>query len=114
MANKNAYLAQKDAEKQATITCTERIVKQYCIDTLLITLHEKHGWGYDRLMKLLDEWEATRIEYREAVNPNPKDKKNEASYQQSRIDRMMVQIIRGKQELIPFEERYPTLRKIKI
>lgn len=114
MSNKNGYLAKKDAEKQATIRGTELIVKQYCIDTLLITLHEQHGWGYDRLMQLLDDWQATRIKYKDAVNPDPKDKKNETTYQQAKIDRMMVQIIRGKQELIPFEERYPTLRKIKV
>ena len=113
MAN-NGYLAKKEAEKQAIMQGTEMIVKQYCIDTLLITLHEQHGWGYDRLMNLMDEWRDTRIEYQAAVNPEPKKKESETSYKQGKIDQILTQIIRGKQPLVPFEERYPTLRKIKV
>ena len=88
----------------------ELIVKQYCVDTLIITLHEQEGWGYDRLMRLLDAWFATRKKYQEAINP---DVYVEADVAQEHIDRIMRQIIRGKTELIPFAERYPTLKKIK-
>ena len=110
MVKKNAYLEKKESEKKAFMNSVELIVKQYCIDTLLITLHEKEGWGYDRLMRLMDDWQKTRLKYMDAINP---DVKNEADYQQEKIDRLMVQIIRGKQELVPFAERYPTLKKIK-
>lgn len=110
MGQKNAYLARKEAEKTAFMHDIESIVHQYDADTLMITLHEEFGWGYDRLMDLSKKWKQRQVEYREAVNP---DKKNESDIQQARIDRMLVQIIRGKQKLIPFDERYPALRKIK-
>lgn len=110
MNPKNAYLARKDAEKTAFMHDVEAIVRQYDSDTLMITLHEEFGWGHDRLMDLCEKWKQRQIEYREAVNPS---KKNESDYQQARIDRILVQIIRGKRKLIPFDERYPTLRKVK-
>ena len=87
----------------------ELIVKQYCIDTLTITLHEEYGWGYDRLMKLMEQWQENRKKYQEAINPD----NVEADVAQEHIDRILTQIIRGKMDLIPFEERYPTLKKIK-
>lgn len=110
MAKKSAYLAQREADKKAFMNSVELVIKQYCIDTLLITMHEKDGWGYDKLMRLMEDWRLTRLEYQEAINPCDS---NEADYKQEKIDRMMLQIIRGKQELIPFAERYPTLKKIK-
>ena len=35
----NAYLAKQRADKKAFMNSVELIVKQYCIDTLTITLH---------------------------------------------------------------------------
>ena len=32
---------------------------------------------------------------------------------QEHMDRVMAQIISGKQELIPFAERYPELKKVR-
>lgn len=106
---KNAYLEKQRADKKAFMNSVELIVKQYCIDTLTITLHEEYGFGYDRLMKLMDDWAATRKKYQEAINPDFV----EADVAQEHMDRIMARIIRGKMDLIPFEERYPTLKKIK-
>lgn len=106
---KNAYLEKQRADKKAFMNSVELIVKQYCIDTLTITLHAEYGWGYDRLMMLMDDWAASRKKYQEAINPDDV----EADVAQEHIDRILTQIIRGKQDLIPFEERYPTLKKIK-
>ena len=106
---KNPYLEKQRADKKAFMNSVELIVKQYCIDTLTITLHEEYGWGYDRLMKLMDDWAATRKKYQEAINPDFV----EADVAQEHMDRIMARIIRGKMDLIPFEERYPTLKKIK-
>ncbi len=117
MAKKNAYLEklqlERAVENQILAQHVESVVRQYDADTLVITLHEEFGWGYDRLMRLCQLWNDRQRKYREAVNPNNKDKENEADVQQDKIDRVLTKIIRGKQELIPFEARYPTLEKIK-
>lgn len=107
---KNAYLEKQKKSKTDFMNSVELIVKQYCIDTLTITLHQEYGWGYDRLMKLMDDWAESRKKYQEAINPNVYV---EADVAQEHIDRILTQIIRGKTELIPFAERYPTLKKIK-
>jgi hypothetical protein len=114
---KNAYLEklqeQKRLDNQLLAQHVESVIRQYDSDTLIITIHEEFGWGYDRIMRLLLAWKERQVTYREAVNPDNKDKQNESDYWQEQLDRMMVQIIRGKQDLIPFDERYPTLEKIK-
>ena len=106
---KNAYLEKQRADKKAFMNSVELIVKQYCIDTLIITLQEEYGWGYDRLMNLMVQWDRNRKKFQEAINPD----NVEADVAQDHIDRIMERIIRGKQEMIPFQERYPTLKKIK-
>jgi hypothetical protein len=107
---KNAYLERQKAAKTDFMNSVELIVKQYCIDTLQITLHEEYGWGYDRLAKLMEQWADNRKKYQEAINP---DVYVESDVAQEHMDRIMVQIIKGKQDLIPFAERYPTLKKNK-
>ena len=39
--------------------------------------------------------------------------RREADVRQEHMDRVMAQIISGKQELIPFAERYPELKKVR-
>lgn len=109
MGQKNAYLEKQRADKHAFMNSVELIVKQYCIDTLIITLQEEYGWGYDRLSKLMVQWDHNRKKFQDAINPD----NVEADVAQDHIDRIMERIIRGKQKMIPFEERYPTLKKIK-
>ena len=109
MGNKNAWLEQKAAEKNAVMHSTELLIKQYMVDTLCIAIHESDGWGYDRIMRLLDAWKVTREEYRLAMCPRD----SEADVAQEHMDRMLVQIINGKQDLIPFAKRYPELKGIK-
>lgn len=109
MGNKNTWLERQAEAKNAIMHSTELLTKQYMLDTLCIAIHESEGWGYDRIMRLLDAWKDTREEYRLALCPND----SEADVAQEHMDRMLVQIINGKQELIPFVERYPDLRGIK-
>ena len=106
---KNAYLERQKAAKTDFMNSVELIIKQYCVDTLLITMHEEYGWGYDRLFTLMKQWEDNRKRFQEAINPDCV----EADVAQERIDRIMNHIIKGKQELVPFAERYPTLKQIK-
>ena len=106
----NAYLARQKIKKDNFMHSVERIIKQYMIDTLIITLHDTEGWGYDRLMRLMKNWDKTREEYRHALNPR---NDAEADIAQAHIDSQMVRIINGKQDLIPWDERYPDLHEVK-
>lgn len=93
---------------QAKVEATQRLISQYMIDTLQMTLHQTEGWGYDRIMRLTEAWVQTQREYTPALNSNDPA----ADVMQEHMDRVMAQIISGKQELRPFPERYHELRKV--
>ena len=82
MGCKNAYLKklqeERAADKRAMMIWTQLVMKQYCIDTLQIAIHEHFGWGVDRIDKLTDLWQETMKEYQMAINPDNKDKTNDA------------------------------------
>ena len=93
---------------QAKLQAAQLMMIQYMIDTLQMTLHQTEGWGYDRIMRLTEAWHDVREEYSPAINPsNPA-----ADVMQEHMDRVMVQIINGKQPLKPFASRYPELMKV--
>ena len=94
---------------QAKLQAAQLMMIQYMIDTLQMTLHQTEGWGYDRIMRLTEAWHDVREEYSAAINPSDPA----ADVMQEHMDRVMVQIINGKQELIPFASRYPELKRIK-
>ena len=111
MANpKNAYLAKQRAQKDQFMHCVERLVKQYMIDTLHITLNQTEGWGYERLVRLTENWEKTRQEFRPALNPL---NDAEADVCQEHIDRIIKRIISDKGPFYPWKDRYPDLRNVK-
>lgn len=111
MANpKNAYLARQQAQKDAFMHGVERIIKQWMIDTLCITLNQTEGRGYDRIMRLLEDWNKTREEFRSALNPL---QDAEADVAQEYIERILKQIAGEKGQFYPWDERYPDLRKVK-
>ena len=93
---------------QAKVEATQRLISQYMIDTLQMTLHQTEGWGYDRIMRLTEAWQQTQREYTPALNSNDPA----ADVMQEHMDRVMAQIIGGKQDLKPFPERYHELRKV--
>ena len=93
---------------QAKVEATQRLISQYMIDTLQMTLHQTEGWGYDRIMRLTEAWGQTQREYTPALNSNDPA----ADVMQEHMDRVMAQIISGKQDLKPFPERYHELRKV--
>lgn len=94
---------------QAKVEATQRMISQYMIDTLQMTLHQTEGWGYERIMRITHNWVAVQREYKPALDcRNP-----EADVRQEHMDRVLAQIISGKQELIPFAERYPELKKVR-
>lgn len=94
---------------QAKVEATQRMISQYMIDTLQMTLHQTEGWGYERIMRLTEAWEQTQKEYTPALNSGDPA----ADVMQEHMDRVMAQIIGGKWELLPFTERYPELRKVR-
>ena len=109
MAKQSAYLQRREAELDATFNAGAAMAMQFAMDTLQMALHQTEGWGYDRIVRLCEAWQHIRDEYRPAINPsNPA-----ADVMQEHMDRVMAQIISGKQELIPFAERYPELKKVK-
>lgn len=107
-SGKNAYLQREEDKRKAWVKMAERVTEQFMTDTLQITLHEEFGWGYDRIMDLTKKWEGRMLEYRPALN----SKDAEADVCQEHMDRIMVQALRGR-PLMPFEERYPELKKVK-
>lgn len=109
MAKQSAYLQRRDAVLDAVFWAGAAMAAQFAIDTLQMTMHQQEGWGYDRIMRVTHEWMETQREYRPALNC----KDPEADVRQVHMDRVLTQIISGKQELHPFESRYPELKKIK-
>lgn len=109
MAKQSGYLQRREAELDATFNAGAAMAMQFAMDTLQMALHQTEGWGYDRIMRVTHEWMETQREYRPALNC----KDPEADVRQVHMDRVLTQIISGKQELHPFESRYPELKKIK-
>lgn len=105
----SGLLAKQDAIKRELIHSTERIVEQFMTDTLQIAANRSRGFGYDRLMSLMEDWKQVQKEYRPALSPT---RNVEADVAQEHMDRDLSRIINGKAELIPFAERYPELKRI--
>lgn len=108
MAKQSGYLKRRDAELDAAFNAGAAMALQFATDTLQITIHQKDGWGYDRVMRLTHDWIDTQREYKPALNC----KDAAADVCQEHMDRVLAEIIGGKQELRPFPERYPELRKV--
>ena len=103
----SGFMAKQLAMRQALIEATERVTQQLMMDTLQITLHE-FGWGYDRIMKLTKAWADAYNHYHDTL-----DVKNvEADVLRVHLDRELADILKGNQDLIPFEERYPEIKEI--
>lgn len=109
MGKQSGFLQRQKQIQNNIMNAAENLSKQFMLDTLQITLHKEFGWGYDRQKQLLESWEKQREEYSPALNP----KNKEADVAQEHMDAALVDMMAGKQELIPFSERYPELKKIK-
>ena len=109
MAKQSGYLQRRDAELNAAFNPGAAVAAQFAVDTLQMVMHQKEGWGYDRIMRVTHAWMETQREYKPALNcKNPS-----ADVRQEHMDRVLKEIINGKAELIPFPARYPDLKKIK-
>ena len=108
MAKQSGMITFAEQFAQAKVEAAQRLISQYMIDTLQMTLHQTEGWGYDRIMRLTEAWVQAQREYTPALNSNDPA----ADVMQEHMDRVMAQIIGGKQDLISFPERYHELRKV--
>lgn len=108
MAKQSGMQRYAEQFAQAKVEAAQRLTSQYMIDTLQMTLHQTEGWGYDRIMRLTEAWQQTQKEYTPALNSNDPA----ADVRQEHMDRVIAQIIGGKQALKPFPERYHELRKV--
>lgn len=107
MGKQSGFMAKQLAIRQAFIEASERITRQLMLDTLQITLHREFGFGYDRILKVTDEWSELYNFFHDALSKNV-----EADYLQERLDREISDILKDKQPLIPFKERYPDIKQI--
>ena len=108
MAKQSGMQRYAEQFAQAKVEAAQRLISQYMTDTLQMTLHLTEGWGYERIMRLTEAWHDVRAEYSAVMNPGNPD----ADVMQEHMDRVIAQIIGGKQELRPFPERYHELRKV--
>ena len=104
----SGFMEKQLAIRQALIQASERVTQQLMLDTLQIAIHNEFGFGYGRIKKLTDAWGETYNHYHDALNI----KNMEADYLQECLDRELADILKGHQDLIPFEERYPEIKEI--
>ena len=104
----NPYLTKKRAEIDAYMQTAERITRQFDVDTFQIALarYEKLDLGFMRIMEITLLAEQVREEYRGAVIKGP-----EADWYRYHMDQELMEIAKGKAQVIPFESRYPELKK---
>lgn len=94
----------------AKVEAAQRLMIQYMMDTLQITIHQTEGWGYDRILRLCEAWRDTRVEYSAVMLPGRAD----SDVMQEHMDRVIRQIMREKaDQIMPFSQRYPELKEIR-
>lgn len=107
--SKSGFMTKMELARQEWMETAERITRQFDVDTLQIALarYAKLNLGYQRIMEITDLWEQVRKEYRIALSNH-----KEADVARSHMDAEQRQIAPDNVQLIPFESRYPELRKI--
>ena len=104
----SGFMAKQLAMRQALIDATERVTQQLMMDTLQIVLHNELGFGYDRIMRITKAWGSEYNHYHDVFNV----KHAEADVLRVHLDRELADILKDRQDLIPFEERYPEIKEI--
>lgn len=104
---KSGYLSREEAVRKAFVDASEQITRQLMQDTLQITLHNEFGFGYERIKNLTDAWNECYLTYHAAL-----ERGAEQDVFQEHLDRELQDVVKDKQALIPFSERYPDIKKI--
>jgi len=105
MANKNAFIAEQHRKMLEAANNGMRHGEQYCIDCVEIALHERFGWGYDRIKKLID----AVTEIADYYAPSMQKSNIEQPIYQERFDNALLAFIGERQEFAPFASRYPLI-----
>ncbi len=100
------YAQKQQALKRELVNVGIRFGEQRTIDLMEVALHRK-GWGYDRINALLDLMRQLDSDYAVAW-----EMKMESDVYQEKLDNELKDIIKDRQELIPFEKRYPEVRQL--
>lgn len=106
----SGYLAKQKISRDVYMDITERITKQLMLDVMQTVFHNRFGFGYDRLVEATELIEEAYEHYYGALNTA---KNKEADVLQEHLDRELLDIVRGHQELVPFKERYPEIAEIR-
>lgn len=106
MGKKNSFAQQIVRWKDEYIKATQKTYSQYCADCMIIVLNN-HGFGEQRIRKLLDEWAHVFDTYYDALTNS-----SEADYWQVVLDRRIREICKSG-DFVPFMQRYEYLPEIK-
>lgn len=100
------YAQKQQALKRELVNVGIRFREQRTLDLVEIALHRK-GWGYDRITGLLDLLRELDEYYAPAW-----ETQMESDVFQERLDNELRDIVKDRQEFIPFEKRYPEVRQL--
>ena len=104
----SGYLAAERARRKALVEATQHIERQRMADSVQIAMR-RLGYSYAKIKAVMLEMQTVVDEFAGAyqgdVNP-------EADYLRVKLDEAIAEIVRGHQDMIPWEERYPELRSI--
>ena len=98
-------LKERKARDQEMISLGMQIGEQFQIDIMQVALNEVFGFGYDRIKKLMHEEEKLGAYYIDALHVCM-----EQDVKQAQLDRALLRIVNGKQELYDFQHRYPAIK----
>lgn len=104
---KSGYLARHEAVQQALLDAMQRTMRQYALDTLLITAHEDLGFGYGRCLNLAEKWSETFESFFPALGAS-----DEADVYQAKLDKKLLDIMGGVREFHNFPDRYPDVKRL--
>ena len=106
----NNFLARQQAIMDEHMHIAERVTRQYDTDTLQIALarYDKLRLGYQRIMEITELWAQVRDEYFPALSGGV-----EADVARDHLDRELLQIAKDPSLVLPFDPRYPEMKKIR-
>lgn len=109
MAKQSSLAKRMQAALDTNEQFVRELVGQFDADTVIITLSEEFGFGYDRQIRFLNRWTEIREEFAGALYPR---RDPEADVKQEHLDARIRGIMdrAGKAEgFLPFRQRYPML-----
>ena len=100
------YAQKQQALKRELVQVGIRFGEQRTLDLMEVALHRK-GWGFDRINDLLDLMRELDELYSVAW-----ETRMESDVFQEKLDAELRDIVKDRQEFIPFEKRYPEVRQL--